>query len=133
MCHNGHEICISPNAVPAHLSGHAGDQLGACTTAARSSAPAVAAAAGNANELAVYPNPANDQATVSFRTPLDGKVSVVVYDGMGRRVATLYDGAVNGGQLYSLTLSSQNLATGLYQCQLVVNGNTEMLRLLIAR
>jgi hypothetical protein len=133
VCHNGHEICISPNAVPAHLTGHAGDQLGACTTAARGLAPAVAAASSSINELSAYPNPANDQATVSFRTPLDGKASVVVYDGMGRRVASLYDGAVNGGQLYSLTLNSQNLATGLYQCQLVVNGKAEMLRLLIAR
>ncbi|GAB3877109.1 hypothetical protein GCM10028824_36390 [Hymenobacter segetis] len=133
VCHNGHEICISPNAVPAHLTGHAGDQLGACTTAARGTAPAVAATSGSINELSAYPNPANDQATVSFRTPLDGKASVVVYDGMGRRVASLYDGAVNGGQLYSLTLNSQNLAAGLYQCQLVVNGKAEMLRLLIAR
>ena len=134
VCHNGHEISISPNAVGAHLANH-GDQLGACGTAGRSAAGSVAAAAAGSgsNELAAYPNPTAGQATVSFRTLLDAQAKLVVYNQLGQRVATLYDGAVNGGQLYSLTLTDRDWATGLYQCQLVVNGKAETLRLVIAR
>ena len=62
----------------------------------------------------MYPNPAGDRATVSFRAPLDGTAQVVVYNALGQRVASLYDGAVNGGQLYSLLLHSEHLAAGLY-------------------
>ena len=131
VCHNGHELCLSPDAVNTHLTGHPGDQLGACPLA-RLAGPG-AASSGSVNELAVYPNPAVDQATVSFRPSLDGTAQLVVYNALGQRVASLYDGAVNGGQLYSLKLDSQNLATGLYECRLVVNGKAQMQRLIIAR
>ena len=132
VCHNGHEICISPNAVNTHLTGHADDRLGACPgLSARSSEPV--ATTGSAHELAVYPNPADGQATVSFRPALDGQAQVLVYNALGQRVASLYDGEVTGGQLYVLPLLSQQLATGLYECRLVVNGHAEMRRLLIAR
>lgn len=30
ICHNGHDIYVSMNAAQAHLSQHAGDQLGGC-------------------------------------------------------------------------------------------------------
>ena len=132
VCHNGHELCVSSSAVNTHLTAHPGDRLGACPgLSARLSAPV--ATTGSANELAVYPNPAGDQATVSFRAPLDGTAQVVVYNALGQRVASLYDGAVNGGQLYSLLLHSEHLAAGLYECRLLVNGKAEMQRLIIAR
>ena len=132
VCHNGHDICISPNAVNAHLTGHAGDRLGGCSgPAARASEPV--ATRGGAHELAVYPNPADGQATASFRPARDGKAQLMVYNALGQRVASLYDGEVIGGQLYAFPLFSQHLVPGLYECRVVVNGNAEMRRLLIAR
>ena len=131
VCHNGHEICISPNAVPAHLSGHASDKLGSCPPAAARSV--ATATGGSANELAVYPNPTADQATVSFRSASNGNGQVTVYNTLGQRVASLYEGTVNGGQAYTFTLNGQNLATGLYECRLTINGKTESMRLVIAR
>ena len=132
VCHNGHEISISPNAVDTHLTGHPGDQLGACGPAARAST-SPSAAGGIPNELLVYPNPTAGQATVSFRPSLDGKAEVVVYNEFGQRVATLYDGTVTSGQLYAFTFDSRNLAVGLYECRMVLNGKIEVLRLVIAR
>ena len=81
----------------------------------------------------MYPNPAREQATVSFRAPHDGHAQVVVYNALGQRVAALYDEAVNGGQRYAFVLDGQPLATGLYKCRLVVNGKAEMQRVVIAR
>ena len=66
VCHRGNTLCIGTTDMAAHL-GH-GDRLGACAATA---AP-LAAAAGSVAELAVYTNPAGDQATVTLRTPLDG-------------------------------------------------------------
>ncbi|WP_345123154.1 T9SS type A sorting domain-containing protein [Hymenobacter antarcticus] len=129
VCHGGKELCIAASAVPAHLLNHAGDKLGACTS------PALRAgiAAGNgATELAVYPNPATELAVVSFRAPLDGPARMEVYNEMGQRVATIYDGNVLGGQLYSISLKTQGLTTGLYACRLILNGKTEMMRLTVA-
>ena len=131
VCHNGHVICISSSAVNTHLTGHVGDQLSACAPGARAGATAVAGA--GPTELSAYPNPAADQATVSFRAPLAGQAQVLVYSQMGQRVATLYDGDVRGGQLYSLTLDSHTLTPGLYECRLVVNGKAETVRLVITR
>ena len=97
------------------------------------SAAALGAAPGSANELSVYPNPAGDQTTVSFRAPLDGHAQVVVYNALGQRVAALYDGEVNGEQQYAFVLDGQPLAPGLYECRLIVNGKAEMKRLIISR
>jgi hypothetical protein len=125
ICHNGKTICIAPEAVPAHLK--QGQQLGACTT------PGRPAAGEGASELAVYPNPMADQATVSFRAPAAGTAQVQVYNALGQRVATLHDGPVNGGQRYELSLKGQGLPTGLYQVRLVLNGHSESRQLLLAR
>jgi hypothetical protein len=128
VCHNGHAICVSYSALNTHL-GH-GDVVGDCSV--RQERPATAPATA-ANELSAFPNPVADNATVAFRTALDGPAQVMVYNQLGQRVATLFDGAAMAGQLYSLTLKGGNLATGLYVCRLVTNGKTEMLRLTIAR
>ena len=74
-----------------------------------------------------------DKATVTFHTALDGPAQVAVYNLLGQRVATLFDGSATAGTAYSLTLNSENMATGLYLCRLVTNGKTQTLRLTIAR
>ena len=132
VCHNGNSICISTGDVNGHLTSHPGDRLGNCPgLSARATAPG--AALNSRTELAVYPNPAGDQATLSFQPLLDGNAQLMVYNAYGKRVASLYEGAVRGGQLYSFPLNSQFLLTGLYECRLVVNGKAEMHRLHIAR
>jgi hypothetical protein len=132
VCHNGNAICVSYNALNTHL-GH-GDVVGDCAVRlARPSTTNEAPAADlAANELSAFPNPLADNATVTFRTALSGPAQVLVYNQLGQRVATLYDGAATAGELHTLTLKSQTLATGLYVCRLVTNGKTETLRLTIA-
>jgi hypothetical protein len=131
VCHNGHYICIAPAAVNEHLTTHPGDRLGACATVAPRPAPMAAGATGT--ELAAYPNPANAQATVSFRAPLDGQARMDVYNEMGQLVTTIYNGSVQGGQLYAVSLKTQGLTSGLYTCRLVTNGKAELVRLVISK
>ena len=47
---------------------------------------------------AVAPNPFNPGTTVSFDLPHACDVSIVVYDLSGRRVRTIWDGALEAGQ-----------------------------------
>jgi len=43
-------------------------------------------------DVSVYPNPFVDQAKVSFTLPSAQDVRVTVYDVLGRRIATLFEG-----------------------------------------
>lgn len=124
VCHKGNRLCVDVPSVSAHLA-H-GDALGDCP-------PGAAARGTGSNELAVYPNPAAETAVVAFRSAAAGTAQVEVYNYLGQRVATLYDGAVNGGQHYDLCLDSHALAAGMYVCRLVLNGRAETRQLNIAR
>ena len=129
VCHDGHEICISPNAVDTHLTSPSHhDQLGPCGNSARS----VASGTGP-TELSVFPNPTTERATVSFRTPTAGPAQVRIYNELGQLVSTVFDGLTQAGELRTVTLDSQPLAAGVYLCRLVTNSSTETIRLMVAR
>ncbi len=44
-----------------------------------------------------YPNPFSSLTTIRFAQPADGQVTVIVYDLMGRKIATLLDGVLQAG------------------------------------
>ena len=135
VCHNGHEICISPNAVDSHLSGHPGDQLGACGSSpvARTANAPVVADATQTPLLEAYPNPFGASTTVHFRPVVTAPARVRVYDVVGRVVAVLFDGTAEVGHDYSLTLSAEQLATGLYLCRYESQGKVYTQRLSVAK
>ncbi|MDF7814908.1 T9SS type A sorting domain-containing protein [Hymenobacter sp. YC55] len=83
-------------------------------------------------ELAVYPNPVAGAAKISFRPVLDGAAQVQLYNQLGQQVATLYEGTVHKGQYYELPLASQKLPAGLYTCSLLVDGQRQTVRVLVA-
>jgi hypothetical protein len=63
---------------------------------------------------APYPNPVRDQATVEFAVQEAQRVTVAVYDALGRRVATLFDGEATPNTVEALTFEGQGLASGVY-------------------
>jgi hypothetical protein len=60
-----------------------------------------------------YPNPFNPATTIEFSVPLAGPVRLVVYDLLGRTVATLVDEVVSAGS-YRVTFDARDLPSGTY-------------------
>ena len=66
----------------------------------------------NAPMLTAYPNPFNPQTTITLSVPDRQEVRVSVYDMLGRRIALLYHGAMQGTQ--SVTFDASSLPSGGY-------------------
>lgn len=60
-----------------------------------------------------YPNPFNPSTTISFSIPQAQHVSLIVYDALGREVATLIDSELGSGS-HTATFDGQNLSSGVY-------------------
>jgi hypothetical protein len=60
-----------------------------------------------------YPNPFNPSTSVKFALPLAGNVSLVVFDVLGRLIASLVDGHYQAGY-YSATWNASYVASGVY-------------------
>jgi FlaG/FlaF family flagellin (archaellin) len=64
--------------------------------------------------VAAYPNPVRSRATVGVAVREAQRVTVEVYDVLGRRVTVLHDGPLVAGGTERLALSAQGLASGVY-------------------
>jgi hypothetical protein len=84
-------------------------------------------------KLQAYPNPASEQASISFQPAQAGPAQVLVYNSLGQLVTTLYDAPVQAMKRYTLTLDSRSLLSGIYFCQLRTAGSTQVARLLVIK
>jgi hypothetical protein len=64
-----------------------------------------------------YPNPFNPSSTIGYSVPQLSKVSLVIYDILGRQVATLVNEVKSAGT-YQVSFDASELASGLYIYQL---------------
>ncbi len=80
-------------------------------------------------EFTNYPNPFTTQTTFQFNLKTASKVSLEVFDLMGRPVQTLADGMMDAGEK-QYVFSSNNLPSGLYVCVLRAGDNTETIKLM---
>ncbi len=109
LCHNGNTICVSVNAMQAHLN-H-GDLLGPCSL-------------GKIGEEVVnlpdrfgleqnYPNPFNPTTTIRYALPVDAHVTIAVFNMLGQVVAQLVDGLVPAG-FHETVFDASELPSGIY-------------------
>ena len=108
---NAHTICVSYNAVPAHLAhgdylGNCGDQLVTLPTE---------------YELQTnYPNPFNPTTRIDYSLPFDSKVSLQIFDVLGREVVTLVNDNQKAGY-YTIDFNASNLASGIYYYRMIAS------------
>jgi hypothetical protein len=60
-----------------------------------------------------YPNPFNPSTTIWFRVPAESKVTLTIYDALGRKVHTLVDRQLSAG-IYAETWNAVAFASGVY-------------------
>jgi hypothetical protein len=118
LCHNGHEICVSPHAVAAHLN-H-GDQLGPCPSSGNH-------AKADLQEtprllpspiLEVFPNPADQQLRVELALPTAGPAKLTLHGLDGKQVALAWSGSLSADVLQRLSLDLSALPPGIYALRL---------------
>lgn len=73
--------------------------------------------------LNVQPNPVVGQTNISYTLMLDSKVSLELYDALGKKVQTLDSGTKAKGK-HTIVLDANELANGIYYCRLLVEDNT---------
>ncbi len=63
-----------------------------------------------------YPNPVKDKCFIQLNTP-GGKISLVLFDAMGRQIRTIYEGKIDAGE-QDILFEKDGLPTGNYYYQL---------------
>jgi hypothetical protein len=79
-----------------------------------------------------YPNPFNPETRIHFKLPEDNPVVLVVYDLLGREVATLMNEFKKAGR-YDVTFAARNLASGVYFYRLQAGAFNDVKKLLLLR
>ncbi len=68
-----------------------------------------------------YPNPFNPSTAIRYELPMPGRVTLAVYDMLGRHIATLVDGLKSTGQ-HTAIWDAAHLSSGLYLVRMQAEG-----------
>lgn len=79
-----------------------------------------------------YPNPFNPSTKIRFEVPKEGKAAVSIYNIMGQKVASLFDGFLNAGA-YTTEFDARHLTSGLYLCRLEARDVTITKKMILLR
>lgn len=79
-----------------------------------------------------YPNPFNPTTTLSFTLPVADHTSLIVYDALGRPVATVIDGYRSAGT-HHVSFDAAGLSSGTYLAVLRSGDQTATIRMTLAR
>ncbi len=67
-----------------------------------------------------YPNPFNPSTSIAFSIPIESKVSLIIYDIIGKEVTKITSGIKNAGN-YSIIFNAKGLSSGIYFYTLQAN------------
>ncbi len=79
-----------------------------------------------------YPNPFNPTTTISYRLPSAGRVTLKVYDALGRQVATLVDGVEHAGG-HAVTFDASRLSSGIYFYRIQAGSSSQTRKLMLVK
>jgi hypothetical protein len=82
--------------------------------------------------LPVYPNPFNPITTISYYLPHSSEIRVDIYNLLGQRVETLFQGRQEGGA-HSVKWDGSDFASGIYFVQLQSQNLTQTRKMLLIR
>ncbi len=79
-----------------------------------------------------YPNPFNPSTTINYQLPMNGHVSLKIYDALGREVATLVNEVKNAGT-YTARFNGTKLSSGIYLARLTSDNETQIRKLVLMK
>ncbi len=79
-----------------------------------------------------YPNPFNPSTRIGYTLPVTAKVTLKVFDILGREVRTLVNAIQTPGS-YTVTLHAENLATGVYFYRINAGAFSQVKKLLLVK
>ena len=79
-----------------------------------------------------YPNPFNPATTINFSIPVSARVTLKIFDVLGREVKTLVDKEMNPGN-YSVHWNAGNFASGIYLYRLKADNYMQTRKLVLLK
>lgn len=79
-----------------------------------------------------YPNPFNPSTVISYQIPMNGLVTLKVYDVIGREVETLVSEVHDAGS-YSVTFNASKLSSGIYFVRLTSSGKVHTKKMMLMK
>jgi len=113
---------IRSDLAPVFSVGHIYKQGSGATVAKPGSGEPIASATEKPTSFDLqqnYPNPFNPSTSIDYRLPKDGKVSLSVYDQLGREVKELVSGFKSAGR-YAVQWNASGVSSGLYYARFIV-------------
>lgn len=84
-----------------------------------------------------YPNPFNPTTTIEYKVANTGRVSLIVYDMLGRHIRTLVDGREQAGRMQTswdgLDERGSPVAGGLYFCRMQAEEYSAVIKMVLVR
>ena len=88
---------------------------GTCSTITKAAVPKTETAPESPTTVKAYPNPFSDKINFVVTTPISGKGSLEVYNMMGQKVRTVYQGFISAGtQTFQMNSQRQQVANLVY-------------------
>lgn len=79
-----------------------------------------------------YPNPFNASTTIEYSLPAAANVTIEIFDILGRKVETLFDGYQQAGQ-HRLTWDAADMSSGVYLYKINAGGLSETKQMLLLK
>lgn len=87
----------------------------------------------NLHQVSVYPNPFDQFTTLTYRPEKTGFVRIFLYSSQGELVGKIYDDLMEGGSVYQIELTGEELESGVYWCAIETNKKVIRQKLEIVR
>ncbi|MBK0403437.1 T9SS type A sorting domain-containing protein [Adhaeribacter sp. BT258] len=137
ICHNGHEICVSVNAVQAHLA-H-GDVLGNCQSSNNQPAKPNNGGGTINNKvvsdilMTAVPNPFTENTQIDFVMPETGSYALAIYDLKGMLVKNVEEGNATANERRSIEVNGNQWPKGVYMARLVTGKEVKVIKIVLAK
>jgi len=82
--------------------------------------------------VSVFPNPVSEIAYINFANPKSGSLKVELYNMLGQKAATVFNGFADAG-VQSFSLDAATLINGTYICKVTANGSSYTQTLVVGK